>query len=197
MKREELERQFSGEEAILDSGSNKRELYVVCSGNVMLEPNDGGEPRLLGPGEIFGEMGAVLGELSPYGVRADGDASVLLLTPVELNQLCRESPDFSARLILHLAQELANVSAGRAVSPEDGRLRDGFAALVPVLFKRRSGERLPAPISGRLADLASDAGLTVLEAYFCIQTLLERRYLQLVEDQLTLVEADALRELGG
>ena len=197
MKREELERQFSGDEAVLDSGSNKRELYVVCSGNVMLEPNDGAEPRLLGPGEIFGEMGALLGEPSPYAVRADGDGSVLVLTPAELNQLCQKSPDFSARVILHLAQELANASAGRAVSPEDERLQHGLACLIPVIFARRTGEELPAPVTGRLSDLASDAGLSVIEAYYCIQTLLERRYFQLVEDQLTLVEADALKELAG
>ncbi len=196
MKREELERQFSGDEAILDSGSNKRDLYVVCSGNVMLEPNDGGEPRLLGPGEIFGEMGAVLGEPSPYAVRADGEGSVLVLTPVELNRLCHESPDFSARMIRHLAQELASASATR-VSPEDGRLQHGFSCLVPVLFERRASQDLPAPVTGRLAELANDAGLSVIEAYFCIQSLLERRYLQLVDDQLTLVEPDALRDLAG
>ena len=189
MKREELERQFSGDEPILDSGSNKRELYVVCSGNVMLEPNDSGEPRLLGPGEIFGEMGAILGEPSSYAVRADGEGSVLVLTPVELNRLCQESPDFSARMILHLAQELASASGSRAVSPEDGRLHHGFSCLVPVIFERRTTKELPAPVSGRLADLASDAGLSVIEAYFCIQSLLERRYLQLVDDQRTRVEA--------
>ena len=62
MKREKLEREFGGEDAILDSGSNKRELFVVRSGNVMLVPNDGSEQRLLGPGEIFGELGAIVGE---------------------------------------------------------------------------------------------------------------------------------------
>ena len=54
---------------------------------------------------------------------------------------------------------------------------------------------MPSPVSGRLADLATDAGLSILETYFSLQSLLERRYLQLVDDQLTLVEADALEEL--
>ncbi len=194
MKREKLEREFSGEDAILDSGSNKRELFVVRSGNVMLVPNDGSEQRLLGPGEIFGELGAIVGEPSPYAVRADGDASVLVLDPAALNRLCKQSPDFSARMILHLAQELAGAGASQ-VSPEDERLQHSLSCLVPVILERRKSSDLPSPVSGRLADLATDAGLSILETYFCLQSLLERRYLQLVDDQLTLVEADALEEL--
>ncbi len=194
MKREKLEREFSGEDAILDSGSNKRELFVVRSGNVMLVPNDGSEQRLLGPGEIFGELGAIVGEPSPYAVRADGDANVLVLDPAALNRLCKQSPDFSARMILHLAQELAGAGASQ-VSPEDERLQHSLSCLVPVILERRKSSDLPSPVSGRLADLATDAGLSILETYFCLQSLLERRYLQLVDDQLTLVEADALEEL--
>lgn len=194
MQREKLERGFSGEEPILDSGSNKRELFVVRSGNVMLVPNDGSEQRLLGPGEIFGEMGAILGEPSPYAVRADGEASVLTLDPAALNRLCKESPDFSARMILHLTQELAGACASQ-VSPEDDRLQQSLSSLIPVILQRRKSSELPSPVSGRLADIAGDAGLPILETYFCLQSLLERRYLQLVDDQLTLVEAEALKEL--
>ncbi len=194
MKREKLEREFSGEEPILDSGSNKRELFVVRSGNVMLVPNDGSEQRLLGPGEIFGELGAIVGEPSPYAVRADGDTCVLILDPAALNRLCKQSPDFSARMILHLAQELAGAGASQ-VSPEDERLQHSLSCLVPVILERRKSRDLPSPVSGRLADLATGAGLSILETYFCLQSLLERRYLQLVDDQLTLVEADALEEL--
>ncbi len=194
MKREKLEREFSGEEPILDSGSNKRELFVVRSGNVMLVPNDGTEQRLLGRGEIFGELGAIVGEPCPYAVRADGDACVLILDPAALNRLCKQSPDFSARMILHLAQELAGAGASQ-VSPEDERLQHSLSCLVPVILERRKSSDLPSPVSGRLADLATDAGLSILETYFCLQSLLERRYLQLVDDQLTLVEADALEEL--
>ena len=81
------------------------------------------------------------------------------------------------------------------VSPEDERLQHSLSCLVPVILERRKSSDLPSPVSGRLADLATDAGLSILETYFCLQSLLERRYLQLVDDQLTLVEADALEEL--
>jgi CRP-like cAMP-binding protein len=195
MKREKLEREFSGEEPILDSGSNKRELFVVRSGNVMLIPNDGSEQRLLGPGEIFGELGAIVGEPSPYAVRADGDASVVALDPAALNRLCKQSPDFSARIILHLAQELAGAGASQ-VSPGDERLQYSLQCLVPVILQRRKSSDLPSPVAGCLADLATGAGLSILETYFCLQSLLERRYLQLADDQLTLVAADALEELA-
>jgi CRP-like cAMP-binding protein len=193
MKLEELERKFAGDESILDSGSNARELFVVRSGTCTLVPNDGGEGRMLGPGEFFGELGAVLGEPSPYAVRADGEMTVLALDAGALNEMCRQSPDFAARLVRHLAQELAASATSGAIAPEDARVREGLAKLVPVLFDRRSADT-PA-VSGRLCELAEAAGLSPLEAYTCVQSLLERRYLQLVDDQLTLVEPEALRDL--
>ena len=55
----------------------------------------------------------------------------------------------------------------------------------------------PVPVEGRLKDLAGQAGLSVLDAYYCIQRLLESRVLRLVEDQLAIVEAEQLRELLG
>ena len=45
-------------------------------------------------GEIFGELVVIIGEPSPYAVRADGDANVLVLDPAALNRLCKQSSDF-------------------------------------------------------------------------------------------------------
>lgn len=197
MKPVELERQYRGEEAILAAGSTARELYVVRSGNVMLDALDGSEPRLLGPGEVFGELGAILGEPNRYAVRADGDASVLALDLTTLNKLCAESPDFSARLIRHLAQELASGSQAQGARPGDEGLAPGIEKLVPVILGRCEGTETPVPVRGRLRELAEDAKMSMLDAYLCVQSLLEERHLQLVDDQLSVVEVETLKRLAG
>jgi hypothetical protein len=52
-------------------------------------------------------------------------------------------------------------------------------------------------VQGRLSDLASQAGLDILEAYYCVQRLLESRTLRLVDDQLAIVEPLHLEQLLG
>jgi CRP-like cAMP-binding protein len=193
MKPEKLEREFRAGEVIVDSGSAVRELYVVRSGSVLLQPRDGSPARLLGPGEIFGDLNAILGQPCPYN--ADGDSSVLALDVVSLNRLCSESPDFSMRLIRHLALELSGTQSDVSVSRSEEALRPGMMKLIPVIFERRTSVDAPCPVTGLLRDLAEDAGLSMLEAYHCVQSLLERRYLQLVDDQLSLLEPEALKDL--
>lgn len=195
MKPEKLEREFRAGEVIVDSGSAVRELYVVRSGSVLLQPQDGSPARLLGPGEIFGDLNAILGQPCPYTARADGDSSVLALDVVSLNRLCSESPDFAMRMIRHLALELSGTQSDVSVSRSEEALRPGMMKLIPVIFERRTSIDAPCPVTGLLRDLAEDADLSMLEAYHCVQSLLERRYLQLVDDQLSLLEPEALKDL--
>jgi CRP-like cAMP-binding protein len=195
MKPEELEREFRAGESIVDSGSSVRELYVVRSGSVLVQPQDGSPSKLLGPGEMFGELNAILGQPCPYTARADSDSSVLALDVLSLNRLCAQSPDFSTRLIRHLALELSGTQSDVSVSRSEEALRPGMTKLIPVIFERRTSIDAPCPITGLLRELAEDAGLSTLEAYYCVQSLLERRYLQLVDDQLSLLEPEALKDL--
>ena len=83
------------------------------------------------------------------------------------------------------------------VAPDDERLSPGIAKLVPVIMARCEGTDAPIPVKGRLRDLAADAGISMMEAYLCIQSMLERRHLQLVDDKLSVVEADTLKKLAG
>ena len=197
MKPEELERSFSEGQVIVERGQELRELYVVRSGNVVLDGEDSSAKRLLGPGSIFGELGAVHGGNSPYRAEADDDVCVLVLEPDTLNQLVKESPEFSARLIRHLAEELSAALSNNEVGRDASDLRYAYEKLVPVIFKSSEGNESPYPVAGNLKDLSEAAQLSALEAYFCIQNMLESRILRLVDDQLAIVDADQLRELGG
>jgi CRP-like cAMP-binding protein len=198
MKPEELERNFSPGQLIVERGAETAELYIVRAGSVVLDRGNGGEPRLLGPGQVFGELGAVLGEPSPYRVEADDDVTVLALESGVLNQLCSENQEFALRLIQHMAEELATAHSDRGgIGGVDQRLAHGFKRLVPVLFDCAAGDEPPMPVQGRLSDLASQAGLDILEAYYCVQRLLESRTLRLVDDQLAIVEPLHLEQLLG
>ena len=197
MKAKDFERQYSAGQLIVERGSEVRQLFIVRSGNVVLDRDDGSEPRLIGSGQVFGELPGVLGSPSPYRAEADEDATVLVLDDVLINKMCDENAEFAARLVRHLAEELQLLHDRGALADLDQRLAQGYKKLVPVIFSAAYGDRPPLPVSGGLRDLAAQAGLSVLDAYFCVQRLLESRVLRLVEDQLAIVEAHQLRELVG
>lgn len=198
MKPEELERQYSPGQHILERGAEARELYVVRSGSVILDAGDGSEPRLIGPGTVFGEFGAVLGEPSPYRAEADSEVTLLALDTGIVNRLCREKAEFSMRLIRHLADELAAAARAQSVvGGTDALLALGLKKLIPVLFGCALGKEVPTPVGGRLKDLAEEAGMSMLDTYVCVQRLLECRLLRLVDDRLAMVDPEQLRELSG
>jgi hypothetical protein len=100
--------------------------------------------------------------------------------------------------VRHLAQELASAHNERgALGGLDQRLSQGYKKLVPVLFERAGTHEPPAAVPGNLAEIAEQANLTTLDAYFCIQRLLEARVVRLIDDQLVLVEPGQLEALGG
>ena len=58
-------------------------------------------------------------------------------------------------------------------------------------------EEGPAHVEGQLRDLADGAGVPIGEAYHWVQRWLEQRVLRLADDQLTLVEPEALQAIRG
>ena len=198
MKPEDLERQYAPGQLIVERGAPVRELFVVRTGTVLLDPDDGREPRVVGSGQVFGELGGLLGAPSPYRAEAEDEVTVLALDPAQVTQLCTENGEFAVRLVRHLAQELASAHNERgALGGLDQRLSQGYKKLVPVLFERAGTHEPPAAVPGNLAEIAEQANLTTLDAYFCIQRLLEARVVRLIDDQLVLVEPGQLEALGG
>lgn len=198
MELKDLERQYAPGQLIVERGAEVRHLFVVRRGTVLLDPDDGREPRAVGAGQLFGELGAVLGAPSPYRAEAENEVTLLALDAAELTRMCTESGEFAVRLVRHLADELAHAHDERgALGGIDQRLAQGYKKLVPVLFERAGTREPPAPLGGNLAELAEDAALSTLDAYFCIQRLLEARVLRLIDDQLVIVEPDQLELLGG
>lgn len=179
----------------MERGSTERVLFVIRSGEVRLEAGDQERTLLLGPGELFGEIAAILGEPMAIRAVADSDVTVLALDLELLNRLCGENADFSFRLIRHLAQRVATpeVSLESAGSIETSKELRRLAA---AILKRTVQGDPPIPVEGMLADLARDAGLSVREAYLLVQDLLEKRVLRLADDRLSLLEPERLEGLS-
>ncbi len=194
---EATECRFSAGDCILEVGSERRQLYVVQSGHVRLEAPSRGESRLLGPGSLFGEVTAITGTPSPYRVQADGDTTLLVIGVPLLNRLCRESSEFAFRLIQQLADDLGGALAAGPM-PERGLAPSGaLEVLGSVILKRSAGATAPCGIDGTLGDLAGDAGLSLHSAYMALHSMLDKRWLRMADDQLSLLQREELEALVG
>jgi len=204
MKAEDIEQRHTKGETIVERGARGRVLYVVRSGNVLVHVNEGQAPYLLGPGDMFGEAPAILGRPSPVRAEAEGDTTVLALDVSLLNVLVRENAEFSFRLIQLLAErvshareevvaEAAEPEPARATARQDART---LAALARAILARRIPGEVPTPVRGRLMDLAAASHLPMRQAYLCLQELLDRRLIGLVDDQLTVLEPDELASVS-
>ena len=146
MKPEELERQYQPGQVILERGAECRELFVIRQGQVILDRGGDSDVTLIGSGQIFGELGSVLGVPSPYRASADEDVQLLVLDSGMLNTLCSESADFAVRLAQHLAEVLHSRESDSSALAGAGRaLSEGYRKLVPVLFESASGDETPTP----------------------------------------------------
>lgn len=196
MKAKELERQFRTGERIVARGSATRELYVIRSGEVRVgDAGPGSQPLLLGPGDIFGELAAILGEPHPNDVFADGDVTVLAIDVELLNRLCAECPEFGFRLIRHLAQRIASPDPTPTQGPRTEPGNPAVAALCAVLLARAVDDDGTLRGPAALRDLAEAADLPIPDAYRAVQQLLEQRALRLADDVLTILDRDALQAL--
>jgi CRP-like cAMP-binding protein len=182
-----LVRRFATGDIIVQADERAAALYIVHSGAVEVR-GASGPPSRLGPGDMFGEAAVVLDE--PYGLEAAAltETALVAVQLADLQRLCLESPDFSFRLIRHLA---------RSQRPQEADIRDATGAqagrLARAILELAEEEEAPTRVDGGLQDLAQAAGIPIGEAYSWIQRWLEQRVLRLADDQLTLVETEALR----
>lgn len=202
MKPEEIERRFAKGDTIVERGSMERTLYVVRGGNVLVHVNEGQAPYLLGPGDVFGEATSILGRPSPFRAEAEGDTSVLAIDVALMNVLIRENPEFAFRLIQVLAERIGHAREEAVAEivplepepPREGNSQDPrtLAAVARAILERRIPGEAPTPVKGKLMDLAQAAKLSIKPTYLCLQELLDRRLVGLVDDQLTVLEPDEL-----
>ena len=104
-------------DVLLEQGVTGQHLYIVADGSVeVVRRKDNAETVLaaLGPGECFGEMSILTGEVTSAEVRAVGACAVLLLPKADLESLLLKRPVLSAAFSKLLAERLKAASASMA-----------------------------------------------------------------------------------
>ena len=202
MDQRDIERWYASGECIVEPGDPGDTLFVVRTGIVRVYPTEDDAPRLVSQGGMFGEAAVILGKPYPFRAEAEGDVSLLSIRLPLLNELCRESQEFSFRLLRHLAQQLgqtqvAAVPAARRSKRRSAKTgtRNARKLFVRAILDARVSGETPSAVKGKLADLAEQAGVSMRDAYVCLQALLDDRLIRLVDDQLAVLEVEELEKL--
>ena len=189
--RQAFERVFRASEVVFDEGDPGAVLYVIQAGEIELTRRGASGSRLvgrLGPGEFFGEMSVVLGGARTVRATAVCEARVLEIDAPVLQEMCLERPEIAIRMIRRLAARVIELEGRLSALGIDDLLRP----VVRVLVRRAEEGPEGARIATTLRALASDAGLSLLDAHRALQQLLERKLVRFSEDVLVSPDLDAL-----
>ena len=189
--RRAFERSFEAGQTVFDEGDQGSVLYVIQSGMIELMRSGPDGPRLvarLAPGEFFGEMGVLLGRPRAVRAVAISDSRLLELDAATFEEMCVAQPEIAIRVIQRLAARVIDLEQRLAALGVDDLLRP----VVRVLVRRADREAGGGKLATTLRKLASDAGLSLLEAHRALGQLLERRLVRLVDDILVIPDLEAL-----
>jgi CRP-like cAMP-binding protein len=101
---------FEKDQFLIREGSAAKTIYLLRTGKVRVERNNGGGRALLvtlGPGSIFGEMAFIEDALASATVVADSKVEVDALEVPDLKQMFEAFPHFAARFYRSVAVTLS------------------------------------------------------------------------------------------
>jgi CRP/FNR family transcriptional regulator len=132
-------RAFPGGTRVFHEGDHSDACYIVRSGSfrVTREHSDGRAITLanLGPGDIFGELAMLDGEVRSASVEALGDGELLALPAGDVRALLARHPDITVKLVAALTR----------------RLR-----LANERISRQSFQTVPSRVAGVLSQLIAE-----------------------------------------
>jgi CRP-like cAMP-binding protein len=152
-----LLRRFGPGETIMNRDEPAQAMFVVQMGSVEVT-GPGGVTSRLGPGQMFGEVSLILGAPHRQTAVAVMETALVCVGLKDLQWLCLESPDFSLRLIRHLAEQANGKPLRTSVDPRGRRAR-----LAQVILDLALDEGTPALVEGRLRDLAEASDIPILD----------------------------------
>jgi CRP-like cAMP-binding protein len=168
---------------VFEEGDPGRALYFIRSGEVELQRHGSAGPRCvarLGPGDFFGEQGALLAGPRRGRATVTRDAELLEVDAEVFEDMCLERPDIGLRISRGLAARAQALE--QRLAGQDGE--NALEAMVRVLIRLAYPAGEGARVEGTLRLLAREAGLSLLDAHRAIQHLLEHEMVSLVEDVL-------------
>jgi CRP-like cAMP-binding protein len=197
MLRRSYQRTLASGEVVFDEGEAGDHFYVIQSGEIELVREIPSGERVvarLGAGDFFGELGVVLGGPRTARAVAVDTARVIALDRETLESMCMEQPEIAIRMIRVLVSRL--IEAERRLAALD--MDDLLQPVVGVLLRHaepatEDGMRVPL----NLRQLAEAVGLSMLEAHRGLQQLVDRKLVQIVDDQLMLSDREGLDALFG
>lgn len=189
--RRSFERDYAAGEVIYDVGDPGDRLYVIQGGQVELQrvaPESARTVARYGPGDLFGEMGVLLGRPRTSRAIAISSAHLLELDPPTFEGMCIEQPEIAIRVIQRLATRLIDLEQRLEALGVDDLLRP----IVRVLVRRADPDGAGGEVPTSLRRLAGEAGLTMLEAHRALTQLLERKVVKLLDDVLVIPDLESL-----
>jgi CRP-like cAMP-binding protein len=184
-------------ETIFDEGECGDHLYVIQSGEIELIREIASGERVvarLGAGDFFGELGVVLGGPRTARAVAVNKAQVIALDRDTLETMCMEQPEIAIRMIRVLVSRLIEAERRLAALDMDDLLRP-VVGIVLRHAEPAAEDSMRVPLN--LRQLAEAAGLSMLEAHRALQQLVERKLVQIVDEQLMISDREALDALFG
>lgn len=190
--RNAFEHCFEEGEIIFEEGEEGTDLYLIQSGHVQMSRSGPAGSRVvakLGPGEFFGEIGAVLGECRTARAVAVGRTELLELDGETLEGMCIEKPEIALRMIQRMATRL--MAAERRLAAL------GLDELVEPLVRYLSAQASPTCDEGlrmhtSLRELAAGCDLSMKETHQALHQLMNQKLIKLVGNALVAPDRVAL-----
>ena len=189
--RRSFERDYVPGEVIYDLGDPGDALFVIQGGQVELQreaPDGSRTVARYGPGDLFGEMGVLLGRPRTSRAVAISDTHLLELDGQTFEGMCIERPEIAIRVIQRLAARVIDLEQRLEALGVDDLIRP----VVRVLVRHAEPGAASCRIDTSLRRLAGEAGLTMLEAHRALTQLLERKVVKLLDDELVVPDLESL-----
>lgn len=149
---------------VFREGETGEVLYIIEDGEVEIVKLHGPVERqlsTLGPGDFFGEMSLLEGQPRMATARAKSDAKLLPIDASTFDQLLRENPEITIRMMRRLSQRLRRFEDEEAKADDlaqrvmGGVERADLPRLAPVALAAEAPAAAPRTLVGWLLHLES------------------------------------------
>lgn len=193
-----IPRSYPAKTRVFHQDDQSDACYIVRSGevSVMREHTDGRSITLasLGPGDIFGELAMLDGEVRSASVEARQDTELIALPASDIRRLIHESAPLGSKLVVALTRRLREANERLA--------RQSFqtvpSRVAGVLEQLIAGQEVPPGRDGitvrmRQSDLAKHAGTSRESVSRFLATLERSGVVRVGRGRVTVLEPSRLR----
>jgi CRP/FNR family transcriptional regulator len=191
-------RTFPGGTRVFHEGDQSDACYIVRSGRfrVTREHSDGRAITLasLGPGDIFGELAMLDGEVRSASVEALDDGQLLALPAVDVRALLARNPEITVKLVQALVRRLRTAS-DRLARQSFQTVPSRVAGVLTQLVDEETPSLSEGGITIRMnqADLAQLAGTSRESVSRFLADLERAGVVRIGRGRVTVLEAAKLR----